>query len=65
MLMLELSATYKNWVITYNPKPIPDRSHDYDFTHKDYDGPGDNRASTARSMEEAKFEIDNWKENYG
>lgn len=63
--MLELSAIYKNWVITYNLKPIPDRSHDYDFTHKDYDGPGDNRASTARSMEEAKFEIDNWKENYG
>lgn len=61
---MELTATYKDWIISYNPKPIPDRSHDYDLEHKDYDGPGDTRASTARNMKEAKLEIDNWEEDY-
>jgi hypothetical protein len=26
------------WTITYNPKPIPNREHDYDFVHDNYDG---------------------------
>lgn len=26
------------WHIHYDPKPIPDRSHDYSFYHDDHDG---------------------------
>ena len=26
------------WYFRFNLKPIPDRRHDYDFWHEDYDG---------------------------
>lgn len=31
-------TTPEGWTITLNQKPIPDRSHDWDFGHTDYDG---------------------------
>ena len=45
-----------DWIITYNPKPIPNRSHDFDYVHKDYDGApdsGDKRCGTAGSPPDA------------
>lgn len=31
-------SKYKEFVISYNPKPIPDRRFDWDFVCADYDG---------------------------
>jgi len=47
------------WHIERNPKPIPDRSHDYDFVHDDYDGAdgGNGLAGTAASFEDACQQI--------
>lgn len=49
---------YKDWEIAYNPKPISDRRHDWDATHKDYDGPEDGRYITGRSVEDLIEQID-------
>lgn len=49
---------YRGYRITYNPKPIGDRRHDYDFAHVDYDGPEDRRAGSAASGEQARAAID-------
>lgn len=43
----------EEWTITYNPKPIPSRLNDWDYVHKDYDGPEDKRCGTAPSREAA------------
>lgn len=53
-----MSNYYRDFTITYNPKPIPNKSFDWDFIHKDYDGPSDIRFGTAKSLWDAKFEID-------
>lgn len=49
------------WHIEKNPKPIPDRSHDYDFWHEDYDYADDTGsnglAGTASSEEAAARQI--------
>ena len=55
---MDAEMKYKGYTITHNPKPIPVRSHDYDFVHEDYDGYGDPRCGTAASVEAAKEEID-------
>jgi hypothetical protein len=55
-----MTIKYKQWEITYNPKPMPDRSHDYDVSHIDYDGPGDVRCFTCASLDDAIAEIDNF-----
>lgn len=50
----------RHWHIEYVPKPIPDRRHDFDFWHDDYDGApdsGDNRCGTAESVEDALEQI--------
>jgi len=54
------------WYITHNPKPIPDRSHDYDFVHDNYDGAdgGNGLCGTAKSFTDAiaqikEIELDN------
>ena len=49
---------YRDYIIEHDPPPIPDRRHDWNFAHKDYDGPGDPRIGTAASLEAAKSEID-------
>jgi len=47
------------WKIIHNPKPIPDRSFDYDFYHEDYDGAdgGNGLAGCARSYDDAIDQI--------
>ncbi len=47
------SAVLEDWTITHNPKPIPSRLNDWDYVHKDYDGPEDDRCGTAPSREAA------------
>ena len=52
---------YRNYVISYDTKPIPLRAFDYDFQHEDCDGApdaGDHRYGQAASMEDAKAVID-------
>lgn len=49
----EHGAILDEWEITHNPKPIPTRLNDWDYVHKDYDGPGDDRCGTAPSREAA------------
>ncbi len=63
---------YKNYFIEYDPPPIPIRSCDWQFAHKDYDGapedsfgpPMDKRCGTAGSLELAKASIDDLIEMY-
>lgn len=47
------------WHIEKNPKSIPDRRHDYDFWHDDYDGAdgGNGLAGTAASFDDAARQI--------
>jgi hypothetical protein len=52
---------YKNYRVTYDPPPIPDRSHDWSFVHDEYDGAPDaydERAGYASSAEAAIAEIE-------
>jgi hypothetical protein len=49
---------YRGYNITYWPKPIPSRAHDYDFVHQDYDGPGDNRVGSCGSIRDCILEIE-------
>lgn len=49
---------YKGYTISYRAKPIPDSSSDWEYSADDYDGPGDPRAGTAASLDQAKAEID-------
>jgi len=41
--------SYESWLVTYNPKPIPCKGHDWELTHKDYDPP-DGRHFTGYSV---------------
>jgi hypothetical protein len=49
---------YRGWEITYSPKPIPDRRHDWEAVHEDYDGPEDHRCITGRSVKDLRLQID-------
>lgn len=49
---------HRNHMIWYNPKPIPTRVIDWDWCHKDFDGPGDKREGHAATLEAAKKAID-------
>ena len=49
---------YKGWHITYSPKSIPVRQHDWEAVHDDYDGPPDNRCVTGKSMKDVVEQID-------
>ena len=51
-------TTYRDYHIEYQPKPIPTRKHDWNWTHEDYDGPGDPRCGTAASEAAAKIAVD-------
>lgn len=50
------------WHISYNPKPIPDKSHDYDFHHDDYDGEN-GLCGTAKDIEDAVKQINEIEES--
>lgn len=49
------------WHIQLNPKPIPDRSHDFDYYHDDYDHcsieGGNGLCGTASSRDDAIEQI--------
>ncbi len=53
------------WCVRFNPKPMPDRSHDYDFWHEDYDGAdgGNGLSGTASSHLDAVNQINDVMEN--
>jgi hypothetical protein len=51
-------TNYRDYEITFNPPPIPSRACDWQYTHKDYDGPEDPRIGHAESLEAAKSDID-------
>ena len=53
---------YKGYTIRFSPKPIPDRRHDWDWEHDDYDGPPDKRCGAAESAEACMNEIDEMEE---
>jgi hypothetical protein len=49
---------YREFEIVYNPPSIPVRSFDWQFAHRDYDGPEDNRSGHAKSLADVKEMID-------
>lgn len=49
---------YKDWSITYNPKPVVNSRIDYDAVHHDYDGPEDPRHFSASTEEKCITIID-------
>lgn len=49
---------YKEYTISFDPKPIPDRGHDFDWYPNDYDGPEDSRGGTAATVTQAMIAID-------
>lgn len=54
-------TTYRGYVITYDPPPIPDRRWDWHFQHKEFDGApdgGDHRYGEAASVTDCMNEID-------
>lgn len=53
---------YREFEITYHPKPIPCSDHDFDCTHPDYDGAdgGNGMYFTASSVEDGKEMIDEY-----
>lgn len=52
--------TYRDFVIRYVNPPIPVRTMDWGFYHKDYDGEGDNRHGHGASVADCKAQIDDW-----
>lgn len=59
--------TYKGWSISVDPKPIPNRSFDWEATHPDYDAwnDGDGWQDNGLSVNAATYEelleaIDQW-----
>ena len=51
-----MTDTPKGWTIVYNPKPIPDRRFDWDYSHENYDGEN-GLCGNAASFDDAVFEI--------
>ena len=49
---------YRYYIIEYDPPPIPNRRHDWQFWHEDYDGPEDSRHGSADSCSDAMSQID-------
>lgn len=61
------TTQYGDWLISYNPPPIPVRNCDWQFCHKDFDGAedaGDMRYGHAGSKLAAMDEIDDLVEDY-
>lgn len=52
------AAEYRNWGIDYLPPPIPDRNHDWQAVHDNYDGTGSMLVLTGKSLDECKEQID-------
>lgn len=56
--MTTIRTEYRGYVIEYDPPPIPGPTFDWQYTHKDYDGPEDKRHGYSASVEACKAEID-------
>lgn len=54
---------YRDFVIRYDPVPIPVNGVDWSATHEDYDGEGDNRHFRGASAAELRSDIDDWHED--
>lgn len=63
----DTSVQYKDYTIHYDPPPIPIRTMDWHFYHKDYDGApeylydgfsSDTRCGDGPSVEDCKAQID-------
>lgn len=52
------AIAYGNWLIDFNPPPIPTRHCDWQFWHKDYDGPEDTRCGHGASLIDCMNQID-------
>lgn len=46
----DVRLVFRDYEIERWTKPIPTRAHDWDFQHRDYDGPGDPRCGSAPSV---------------
>ena len=57
---------FRGWTIEKNTKPIPDRSHDYDFWHTNYDGAdgGNGLCGAAASRADAIKQIEEIESEY-
>lgn len=56
-------STYRDFIISFNPPPIPVRDCDWHAVHKDYDGTedgNDHRYFHSRSEADCKAQIDDW-----
>lgn len=54
------AVAYLDWLIRYDPKPVPTPNYDWNFWHKDYDGAedsGDFRCGSCASLSECMNEI--------
>ena len=58
MLMGKLATEYRGYKITFDPPPIPSRNCDWQFVHRDYDGPEDRRCGCAHTWDACLNEID-------
>ena len=53
-----MDEEYRDFVIQYTPPPVPHRGADWQFVHRDYDGPEDGRCGFASSLAEVRRQID-------
>jgi hypothetical protein len=56
--------TYRDFEISHAPPPGYAPDSDWQWVHKDYDGPEDNRAGHAESLEACKTAVDDWWEDH-
>lgn len=62
-----MKTEYRDYIIEYNPPPIPVFTHDWAFCHKDFDGApdsGDYRCGTGEDIEDCKHQIDAMEEEW-
>lgn len=57
-----MGETYRDFVIRYDPVPVPITDVDWTATHVDYDGEGDNRHLRGASPADLRRDIDDWHE---
>ena len=54
---------YEDWEVFYWAKPIPDRNHDWEITHKNYDGEGDHRHFTGPTLSDVWSQAKEYEED--
>ena len=56
-----MMETYRGYLISFEPKPIPNRAYDWDYMHEDYDGAPDaedGRCGNGGTLQSCKDQID-------